>query len=142
MNVFLDTSSLFKLYHREKGTDQLMRLFTESRIEKVFLSEITKVEFCSTVWKKCRTSEIETNIASVLISKFEQDSVRFSFVPEGASLRLKAVELLEKHWKSGLRTLDSLQLASALKVRGQIAYFVTSDKVLSEIALSNGFDIR
>ena len=27
MNVFFDTSSLFKLYHNEDGTDELMELF-------------------------------------------------------------------------------------------------------------------
>lgn len=29
MKIFLDTSSLFKLYHRESGTEELMNLFNE-----------------------------------------------------------------------------------------------------------------
>ena len=58
MNVFFDTSSLFKLYHYESGTDELMNLFSDIGIENIFLAEITKVEFCSAVWKKCRTHEI------------------------------------------------------------------------------------
>ena len=54
MNVFFDTSSLFKLYHRESGTEELMNLFNEIGIEVIYLAEITKVEFSSVVWKKCR----------------------------------------------------------------------------------------
>jgi len=52
MNVFFDTSSLFKLYHREIGTEELMRLFDEVGIEVIYLAEITKIEFSSAVWKK------------------------------------------------------------------------------------------
>ncbi len=59
MNVFFDTSPLFKLYHYESGTEQLMKLFTEIGIERIYLVEITKVEFCSVVWKKCRINEID-----------------------------------------------------------------------------------
>lgn len=52
MNIFLDTSSLFKLYHREGGTKELENLFNELPISEVSLSEITKIEFSSTVWKR------------------------------------------------------------------------------------------
>jgi hypothetical protein len=45
MNVFFDTSSLFKLYHREIGTEELMSLFNEVGIETIFLAELTKLEF-------------------------------------------------------------------------------------------------
>jgi len=43
MNVFFDTSSLFKLYHRESGTEELMSLFNDVGIEVIFLAEITKI---------------------------------------------------------------------------------------------------
>jgi uncharacterized protein len=63
MKVFFDTSSLFKLYHKEDGTDELMSLFTNIGIEVIYLAEITKVEFSSAVWKKCRKNEIDENSA-------------------------------------------------------------------------------
>jgi predicted nucleic acid-binding protein len=81
MNVFIDTSSVFKLYHRESGTEELMSLFN-------------------------------------------------------------AKGLIGKHWRKGLRTLDSIQLASALKVKNQIELFLTSDNLLSEIALIEGLNIK
>ena len=58
MKIFLDTSSLFKLYHREVGTDELENLFSQVKITHVFLSEIAKIEFTSTIWKKVRTKQI------------------------------------------------------------------------------------
>ncbi len=52
MKIFLDTSSLFKLYHREADTAELEDTLSKFAITSIYLSEITKVEFTSTVWKK------------------------------------------------------------------------------------------
>ena len=141
MNVFFDTSSLFKLYHRESGTEELMGLFGDPGIEVIYVAEITKVEFSSVVWKKCRKNEIDENLANQLIEKFEKDSAKFTFVPENKILRHMAKGLIGKHWRKGLRTLDSIQLASALKVKNQIELFLTSDNLLSEISQSEGLTI-
>lgn len=138
MKVFFDTSSLFKLYHREIGTDELMNLFNEIGIEVIYLAEITRIEFSSVVWKKCRKNEIDEISAIQLIEKFEKDSIKFSYVTESQLLRQKAKGLIGKHWRKGLRTLDSIQLASALKVKNQIDLFLTSDKLLSEISQLEG----
>ncbi|MFA6401845.1 MAG: type II toxin-antitoxin system VapC family toxin [Salinivirgaceae bacterium] len=142
MKVFFDTSSLFKLYHRESGTEELMNLFDEIGIEVIYLAEITKIEFSSVVWKKCRKNEIDEKSANQLIEKFDKDSVKFSYVSEGQPLRLKAKGLIGKHWEKGLRTLDSIQLASALKVKTQIELFLTSDKLLLEISQIEGLTTK
>ncbi len=49
MKVFFDTSSLFKLYHRERGTEAASALKVKSRIELFvtsdnLLSEISQLE--------------------------------------------------------------------------------------------------
>jgi predicted nucleic acid-binding protein len=142
MNVFFDTSSLFKLYHREIGTEELMSLFKDIGIETIFLAEITKLEFSSAVWKKCRKNEIDDGLATQLIAKFELDAVKFTFIPESQLLRQKAKELIGKHWRKGLRTLDSIQLASALKVKSKIDLFLTSDNLLSEISQIEGLTTK
>ena len=142
MNVFFDTSSLFKLYHREMGTDELMSLFNDIGIETIFLAEITKLEFSSAVWKKCRKNEIDETLATQLILKFDIDSVKFSFIPESQSLRQKSKELIGRHWRKGLRTLDSIQLASAMKVSNKIELFLTSDILLSEISQIEGLTTK
>ena len=50
MKIFLDTSSLCKLYHQE--TEELEEVFSQVKITHIYLSEIAKVEFTSTVTKR------------------------------------------------------------------------------------------
>jgi len=138
MKVFFDTSSLFKLYHKESGTQELMGFFKNNSIETIYLAEIAKIEFSSTVWKKCRKRDIDEAIAKKLIEKFNIDSVKYSYVPDSHSLKKLASELIEKYWKKGLRTLDSLQLASGLMVKNEIGYYFTSDNILKELSEAEG----
>ncbi len=41
MKIFLDTSSLFKLYHKETGTAELEEMFSAAKITSIYLSEIS-----------------------------------------------------------------------------------------------------
>ena len=66
MKIFPDTSSLFKLYHKESGTLEIMDFFNSNIIESIFIAELTEIEFSSVVWKKCRKKEIDEKIASAL----------------------------------------------------------------------------
>ncbi len=65
MNIFLDTSSLIKLYFFEEGTILLETFLSENDINFIFLSEISKLEFESTLWKKVRTKELEEQKAKL-----------------------------------------------------------------------------
>jgi len=49
-NIFMDTSSLVKAYHRETDSDKVLKTLPE--YQHIFLSEITKIEFVSAVMKK------------------------------------------------------------------------------------------
>ncbi len=142
MRIFFDTSSLFKLYHQEAGTRELMDFFQYNSIERIYLAEITKLEFASAVWKKCRKAEIEISRAKKLIEKFQLDSIKYSYIPDTTNLKALASDLIEKHWNKGLRTLDSLQLASGIVVKAEIEYFFTSDDILKEISEDEGLKAR
>jgi predicted nucleic acid-binding protein len=120
---------------------KLIEFFKTHTIEAILLAEITKIEFCSVVWKKCRKNEINESLAQTLIDKFESDSIKFTFIDDNVELKESAKHLLEKHWKKGLRTLDSIQLASALSVNSTIDFMFTSDIILSEIAISENIQI-
>ena len=141
MNVFFDTSSLFKLYHKEAGTEELMTFIINQKVKDIFLAEITKIEFYSVVWKKCRNKEISEDLAIILISKFEKDCQKYKFVNNSKKLTSSASNLLKTHWKKGLRTLDSVQLASALKVKKEVLTISTSDKLLAEICKIEGMKV-
>lgn len=78
MNIFLDTSSLFKLYHREADTAELERNLSAITITSIYLSEIAKVEFTSTIWKKVRTTEISELEAKRTLDLFELDFGKYN----------------------------------------------------------------
>ena len=63
MNLVFDTSALFKLYHQEEGTKELIGFFTSNSIDSIYVSEITGIEFSSAVWEKCRKREISEKTA-------------------------------------------------------------------------------
>lgn len=130
MNIFLDTSSLFKLYHREADTGKVEAIFSENPITSVFLSEIAKIEFASTIWKKVRMQEITELQAGDIIGSFEADFSKYSFIQIDSMISHEAKNLITKYGKQGLRTLDSIQLSTSISLRDACQFFVTTDKLL------------
>lgn len=80
MKIFLDTSSLIKLYHSEIGTDLLDKIFVDFVVNEIFLSDIAKVEFSSAIWKKVRTKDLTPNEASDIINSFNEDFGNYTFI--------------------------------------------------------------
>lgn len=138
MKIFLDTSSLFKLYHQEAGTAELEQVFAQGNITHVYLSELTKVEFASTVWKKVRTKEITAAQAMTTIALFEVDFAKYTFATTDSLLLEQARQLVIKYGLEGLRTLDSIQLASCLVLAQEVAVFFTADKLLKTLLEAEG----
>ena len=130
MKIFLDTSSLLKLYHRESGTETLELIFSTNVITTIFLSEISKVEFSSAIWKKVRTNEISPAAANATIELFESDFPKYTFVTTGNAILEQARKLVSKYGSEGLRTLDSIQLSTSLALSQVASLFITSDTLL------------
>ena len=130
MKIFLDTSSLFKLYHKETDTELIENVFIENNLTSIFLSELAKIEFASTVWKKTRTQEISSTQAEEIILLFENDFGKYSFVPIDNGITEQARILIGKYGKLGLRTLDSIQLSTSVSLKQQADLFITTDKLL------------
>ncbi len=141
MRIFLDTSSLFKLYHIEDGTEQLIELFNNNYVEIIYLAEITKIEFDSVVWKKFRKKELDEVKVITIIKNFEKDSKKFTFIKDNSELRKNAKGLVSKYGKDGLRTLDSTQLSSAIAVKEIAELYITSDKLLQQLLESENLKI-
>jgi predicted nucleic acid-binding protein len=137
MKIFCDTSSLFKLYHKETGTEEFEQLFTSLKITTIFLSEIAKVEFTSTVWKKVRTQEISESEARTTLELFEIDLTKYTFIPTDSIIIEQARVMVSKYGRQGLRTLDSIQLSTAISLFNHAEIFITDDKLLKSL-----FDIE
>src|SRR5665647_2853476 len=112
MKLYLDTSSLFKLYHSEPGSEEMDSVFSDNEITGIFLSEITNVEFISAVFKRVRMKELSMNDAEQLIKLFDNDLKKYTIVPVSSTTTLENAKLLIlKYGQEGLRTLDALQFA-------------------------------
>ena len=142
MKIFLDTSSLFKLYHQEAGTEEIEDVFVKSKITHIYLSEITKVEFTSTVWKKVRTREITVEQAATTLELFENDFEKYNFVATDSLILEQARHLTTKYGTKGLRTLDSIQLSTADSLFRQVEKFFTADKLLESLFVAQGLPIN
>ena len=138
MKLFLDTSSLVKLYHRETGTDQLELLFSAFQITTIFLSELSKIEFTSTIWKKVRTRSVTELEAQVTLELFESDLEKYTFVATDSIIIEQARLLMSTYGAQGLRTLDSIQLATALSLTHQASLFLTADNLLKSFLTAEG----
>ena len=138
MKIFLDTSSLFKLYHKETGTAELEEMFSAAKITSIYLSEISKIEFTSTVWKKVRTKEISELEANTTLELFETDFVKYSFIATDSIIIEQARIFTTKYGIPGLRTLDSIQLSTAVYLSQRVDVFFTADILLKSFFDAEG----
>ena len=138
MNLFLDTSAIVKIYHQEKGTGKFSK-YLEGISEELFLttSDITKIELHSALLKKYREKEISKKNLSEVFQLFDKDFQKFNIIVVDRIIKNIALFVLDSMGiKYGIRTLDSLQLASAVFFNNysKIDFFVSSDKKLLKIA--------
>lgn len=118
MKAFLDTSALIKLYHQEEGSEFVVDTLS-ANIEEIYISEISILEFRSALWKKIRGKEIPEKIAIEVIKCFQNDSDNFRWILLQSDTIRAASDMLTKYGSRGLRTLDSIQLAAALTLKGK-----------------------
>src|SRR5437660_1048255 len=119
--LFFDTSALVKRYHTEAGSAEVDRLWNDPA-SALFVSRLSVPEMVSAFAGKVRTGEILAADFGALTRKFGADAKKKSFT---------TIRLLARHFKEAerqirqhgltirLRTLDALQLAVALDLKGR-----------------------
>jgi uncharacterized protein len=140
---FFDTSGLVKLYHEETGTEKLTEIIAlENPV--IVISDIAVVEMISALAKKVRTVEIDPPSFKEAVLAFESDLSDFHVVAVESKVMARASDLLKTiGLKYALKTLDSLQLASAAVFweMSSLDLFITADGVLLKIAENMGFNV-
>jgi len=138
MNLFMDTSALVKLYHQEKGTETLLNFLNQFSGNLVLsISDLAKIEFHSAILKRTRAKEIKIETAKQVLFDFDHDLRLLNIIEINRPIKDRAVQLLDEFASTmNLRTLDSLQLASAILSVDNflIDYFVASDTRLLDLA--------
>lgn len=135
MKLFFDTSSLLKHYISEEGSELVDKLFMES--ERIYVSEITSIESYSALNRLVKEKAITSNQMNQIFSELNYDFSYFSIVDMKDSKDL-AISLIGKY---KIKTLDAIQLGSALIAKNEIDHFVCSDKQLIRVGKMEGQSI-
>jgi Predicted nucleic acid-binding protein, contains PIN domain len=137
--LFFDTSALVKRYYEEPGTEAVDALIEGD--STIVISSLSVVETVSAFRRKYNRSAIsETRINDLLSAVFEEALTRFVIVPMAESVLQLAFTLV---LDGDLRTLDSLQLSTALGLDtdDELLRFVTADAELAAAAEANGLSV-
>jgi uncharacterized protein len=144
VHTFIDTSALVKYYHPEDGTQVVTRLLEEPATRH-YLSRLSLVETVSAFAVKFRLRQIDDQGFDDLRRRFYHDigQGRFRVVPITTARYQEATQLIERHVRIGLRTLDAIQLAVALALfhQGVIDQFVCADQRLCDTAIEEGLSV-
>lgn len=143
MTVFADSSTLVKIYSDEEGADEARS------IELAAVSAVSRVEVPSALWRKCRDGILSELSADMLTREFLADLSR---VPGGNFKQMVAIPLTAGTLgpaaglarTHGLKSLDAIQLASAIRAREGdpgCQTFSTFVHQLGSAALLEGFTL-
>jgi predicted nucleic acid-binding protein len=127
LKAFIDTSSLFKKYIEENGSQEFGLLL--ENISEIIVSPITIIEFHSVIARKQHERGLNVKDAEWIETEFLKDYNYFHVVKWSDELIKKSVSALKEYQ---LKTLDSIQLASAILTKPDV--FIVSDQKLFNAA--------
>jgi predicted nucleic acid-binding protein len=133
---YLDTSALVKLYVREPGTEQLLRLASEITGNHLAILALAQVEIRSALRRRERAGEIAGMVVSQLLDRFQRhlESVFLKQIVTEAMLDV-ACDLVDRY---SLFALDAIQLAGYMALTASSGtntpVFVSADQQLLRAA--------
>ena len=127
MKIFIDTSSLFKKYYIEAGSQKLFEMLRQAT--EIVVAHITYIEIQNTLKRIYFEKKFTKENYDILCKQINSDFPYFQETQWNDELKNICLTLINKYQ---LRSLDIIQLASAQYARPQV--FITSDKRQYEIA--------
>jgi predicted nucleic acid-binding protein len=125
--IYLDSSALLKLLHREAESEALGRWLSAQAGTPVLSSALAKVE----VIRACRRVDAAAlPAAQALLAGLD-------IVPLSSAVIDQAADV----GGTTLRSLDAIHLASALSIGGDLSAFVAYDHRLSDAAVVAGLQL-
>jgi uncharacterized protein len=140
---YLDTSALIKLYVREVGTEQMLRLADRTAGNQLAVLALAQIEIRSALRRQERTREISGKLADQLLQSFQRH-LEGVFLRQALSEALLdgACELVDRH---GLFALDAIQLAGYFALKSSsgasVPTFVSADRSLLRAADAEGIPL-
>lgn len=125
----------------ELGSVKALEIYKSN--DDILISEICKIEFLSTVSRKHREQEINSETLYALIDKFEDDIVHQYEMLKFSSLVIdEAWDLLRRFADNhSLKALDIIHFAFFNTYCESGTTFVCSDKKLSQLVENEGFHV-
>lgn len=137
MILYLDTSSLVKLYVTENGSEQIHQMVASAYA--VATCRIALPEFYSALTRRFNNREISLEDYQLVSTSFDADWNRLYSLDFD---EVKAGQLVCRH---GLRGADAIHLASALLLMNTgnevELVFASADNKLNEAAAKEGFKV-
>jgi predicted nucleic acid-binding protein len=133
VNVFLDTSAFAKRYVREPGADRLEAALGSAT--RLSISVLCVPEFASVLSRLVREGKLSKTQREHLKSHALRDIADTDVCQLTPEVVSSAIDVIEEH---PLRTLDALQVASALEMRSDL--FVSADS--RQLAAARGCGLR
>jgi predicted nucleic acid-binding protein len=138
---FVDTSALAKRYLIESGSKWVISWIERSANNTIVISELTLVEMRSVFSKRLRGNFLSSaNAAKLQTDFFAHVQRQYILVAIRSRILTKAGTLVDRY---GLRTLDALQLASAIEASPAVVkrpiIFISGDNNL--LAAAEGFTV-
>ena len=136
MTLYLDTSSLVKLYVEEEGSEDVEKTVVEFRV--LATSMIAYAEARSAFARRLRENSFTEEGYSSILSSFEADWINYLQVRVSKAIVRHAGDLAAGH---GLRGFDAIHLSSALALRKSSDLPVTFscfDEKLQKASLAEG----
>lgn len=127
MKAFVDTSTLFKKYHHEQGTDEFLLYLKE--VEELVVAPTTYIELTNTLKRLHFERKLSLKDLDKVFNAINKDFAFFTVVSWNDGLQNECVNLLLNH---RIKTLDLIQLAAAKVTKAKS--FITSDQFLYNIA--------
>ncbi len=138
MIYFLDTSAIAKRYLTEKGSARVRRLL-DGKVDLFYQTFLTPVELASALYRRFRDQDITSEELAIMLQAYVTHSHRdYLLIPYSDTLMERASGLLAHH---ALRTLDAIQLASAIELKERLPAdelpigFLSADERLVQSAL-------
>lgn len=128
MKIYLDTSALIKNYIEESGSDAITNIMHEA--DNIYVSYITRIECISTFRRILRENNITAAEYKELKDELLHDVKYFTEI-ENKTAFDNCEEVIDKYQ---LKTLDSIQLSSAIYIKDDLDIFICCDIKLNDAA--------
>ena len=139
--LYLDTSALIKLYVREEGTVEMLKLAHPDAGNRLAILSLSRIEFGAAIRCRTKLGDIDAHLADELIRSFGGHLSRvFQIQPLNEAVLESAASVVDRY---ALCAYDAVQLGGYLTLRATVGgaintHFVCADCELLEAARLDG----